>query len=103
MTNLEDFCVFIEKFINQQYHITSPGIYNVVNPFALEAKQIVLILKEYGLQNPNWKFVEIENLNLKANRSNCVLSTEKIDKLGLRLPQARQSIELCASALSLQK
>ena len=103
MTNLEDFCIFVEKFIVQQYHVTNPGIYNVVNPFALEAKQIVLILKEYGLQNLNWKFVEIENLCLKANRSNCVLSTEKIDKLGLRLPQARQSIELCASALSLQK
>ena len=33
------------------------------------------------MDNPNWKFVDIKDINIKAPRSNCVLSMDKFKKL----------------------
>jgi dTDP-4-dehydrorhamnose reductase len=68
------------------------GVYNVVNTQPIKAQEIVEILGENGLKNPNWEFIETENLNTVAKRSNCVLSTDKIKKLGLELPDTISSI-----------
>ena len=35
------------------------------------------ILKEYEIENKEWKFVDYKKLDIKCNRSNCVLSNEK--------------------------
>jgi hypothetical protein len=50
-------------------------------------------LKENGLENPNWKFVSVEDANFKVGRSNCKLDTSKIEELGLGLPPVKESIE----------
>jgi 3,5-epimerase/4-reductase len=89
VTSLNDFNEFILRFIN-----TKPeyGIYNVVNPTPVKAEEVVKILKQNNLQNPDWEFIDLENLKTKAKRSNCVLSTEKIKNLGLELPNTKDSI-----------
>jgi hypothetical protein len=45
------------------------------------------------LENPNWKFVSVENANFKVGRSNCILNTSKIENMGLELPSVNESLE----------
>jgi dTDP-4-dehydrorhamnose reductase len=89
VTSLNDFNDFIVKFIS-----TRPdyGIYNVVNPEPIKAEEVVWLLEKHGLKNPNWKFIELKDLKTKANRSNCVLSTQKLKTFGLELPNTRDSL-----------
>jgi 3,5-epimerase/4-reductase len=89
VTSLNDFDKFIVKFIAAR---PDYGIYNVVNPEPVKAEEVVWLLEKHGLKNPNWKFIELKDLNTKANRSNCVLSTEKLKRFGLELPNTRDSL-----------
>ena len=89
VTSLNDFDEFVVRFIN-----TKPeyGIYNVVNPEPVKAEEVVEILKDNKIVNLKWRFIELKDLNTKANRSNCVLTTDKIKDLGLQLPNTRTSL-----------
>lgn len=89
VTSLNDFDEFVVRFMSTRPEY---GIYNVVNPQPVKAEEVVWLLEKHGLKNPNWKFIELKDLNTKAKRSNCVLSTEKIAKLGLELPDTRDSL-----------
>ena len=100
LTSIDDLSFFVNKFIERQLYKSDPGIYNVTNPGAVDAAEIVSVLSKNNLINENWKFVDIENLNLKANRSNCVLSSEKLASMGLSLPDVNISLDKCAKALS---
>ena len=75
------------------YKTIPSGPINVVNPGALEAKEIVELLRKYDINNPNWEFIELKDLDTVAQRSNCVLSTEKLRQYNLELPPAVQSLE----------
>jgi hypothetical protein len=85
ITCVDDLMVFIEKFINMKNTVIPFGIYNVVNNGSIDAAEVVDTLKQHGVSNPNWKFVTIKEANFKVCRSNCILSTEKIKKLGIDL------------------
>jgi len=100
MTSIDDLCTFTIEFLLYRFYKNSPGIYNVVNEGALDGKDVVELLSKYNIINTNWRFVDIESLSLKANRSNCVLSTDKIKSLGLALPDSRTSMESCIKQLS---
>jgi dTDP-4-dehydrorhamnose reductase len=89
VTSLNDFNNFIVRFMAIK---PKHGIYNVVNPQPVKAEDIVRLLELNGLKNPNWKFIELKDLNTKANRSNCILSTDKINSLGLQLPNTNDSL-----------
>lgn len=102
MTCIEDFVMFLEKFIENIRNNdsrTKPGIYNVCNPGSISIKDIVKLFNSHGKVNANWNFVDIKSLNLAANRSNCVLDCTKIEKLGLGLPSANISVEKCIKEL----
>lgn len=90
VTNVDDLVEFIYKFIEKNRPL---GIYNVTNKGSIDARTVTEILKENGLENPNWKFISIENANFKVKRSNCILDTSKIENLGLDLPNVKDSIE----------
>jgi dTDP-4-dehydrorhamnose reductase len=100
LTCIEDFAVFVEQFIKNKYYKSHTGIYNVVNKGSANAKDVVLLLSKYNHINKNWKFVEIKDLNLKANRSNCILSDEKITSMNLKLPNVIESLERCISTIN---
>jgi dTDP-4-dehydrorhamnose reductase len=89
VTSIADFNHFVVKFMRL---FPEYGIYNVVNPEPVKAEEVVWLLEKHGLKNPNWRFIELKDLNTKANRSNCVLSTDKLTKLGLELPATRDSL-----------
>jgi hypothetical protein len=70
----------LSEFVNEVVKNFKPGIYNAVHSVPLSTKEVVEILKEYGLVNKKWTFVPYDELAIKANRSNCVLSNEKSQK-----------------------
>ena len=72
-TDVHVLCDFIEVVMNN----FKAGIYNAVHSKALTTREVVKILKEYGIVNDEWKFVPYDTLDIKCNRSNCVLSNQK--------------------------
>ena len=89
LTSLYDLSLFVDKFISNGLS----GVYNIVNDGCIDSIEITRILKNYGVENPNWKFVSIKDLSTKTQRSNCILSTEKIQKNFGKLPNVTESLE----------
>ena len=97
MTCVEDFCVFIEKFLESNLY-TPFGTFNVVNNGFLTAKNVVDIMQGYFKMNKS--FIDLSELETKANRSNCLLSDNKISGMGLMLPNAYSSMVNCVEGLA---
>lgn len=92
LTRVEDLNEFVYKFVTLDAK-PSYGIYNVVNPGSVTAKEVVNLLGKYNIKNNNWNFLDEKEINFKTPRSNCVLSTNKIKKLNLGLPDISESLE----------
>lgn len=92
LTSTYDLNAFICKFL-YLYKTIPSGPLNVVNPGGVEAKEIVELLTKKEVINPDWNFIDVKDLNTVAQRSNCVLSTEKLRYYNLELPPAMQSLE----------
>ena len=77
------------------------GIYNVVNPEPITTADILKILSDHGLGNDKWEHVELEELykNTKTQRSNCVLSDDKIRRIDLKLPTTVNSLVRCVQSM----
>jgi dTDP-4-dehydrorhamnose reductase len=71
------------------------GVYNVVNPEPVTHKEIIEIFEPY-VGKFKGKFIPTKDLKTKAGRSNCVLDTTKLDKLGIRLRPTREALLSCA-------
>jgi len=105
ITNIEDLVETISCMIEGDifYGAGHQGnILNIVNPQPVMTEDIVNMLKEYDLGNPNWRFIELEELLEKhttTGRSNCVLSSESIEKIGLPLPDTLKSLERCVRSI----
>jgi 3,5-epimerase/4-reductase len=95
-TDMNVLCGFIETVIKN----FKAGIYNAVHSDALGTEEIVDILKEYGIENKNWKFIPYENLKIKCNRSNCELSNQKAtDDFNFNFGKEEYYIRLNASLI----
>ena len=89
VTNVDELVSFTYKFIDKRPEY---GIYNVTNPGSIEARQIIPLLREAGIENENWKFVSIPEAEFKVARSNCVLNVDKLKNIGLELEDVNTSI-----------
>lgn len=89
ITCIDDLNNLILSLIND----FTPGILNAVNTTPITALEIVELFKKYNKVNPNWNFVEVKDLNIVANRSNCVLSTEKLKEKGLEFSNTFETVE----------
>jgi len=69
---------FIDKIIRLGFEAKEKDIVNFVQPNPMSTDAIVSLMHEHKLSNPNWDWVQFEELNCKANRSNCVLDTDKL-------------------------
>jgi dTDP-4-dehydrorhamnose reductase len=76
------------------------GIYNIVNTSGISASTIVEMFKKNMLVNPDWNFVDMNLLNLKANRSNCVLSNEKTLKMGFNYTDTTDALQRCIESMA---
>jgi dTDP-4-dehydrorhamnose reductase len=91
-TVIEDLLHVINKIINIEE--LPNGVYNCVNPDPLKTTEVCDILDKHGLWNPNWKFINYNELkeHIVANRSNCILSIDKVKEYGLDMPSERESL-----------
>jgi dTDP-4-dehydrorhamnose reductase len=80
-TYLPDLAAFVDYLINKDIRPNSIGLLNFVNPNAMFTSQVIDKLNAYGISNPNHKYVEIDDLNIIAPRSNCVLNIDKLTSL----------------------
>jgi dTDP-4-dehydrorhamnose reductase len=101
VTCMSDFCEFMFK-MNFLLHELPGGIYNVVNPQPVKTEQTIELLRKYGINNKNWNFIKDYELNTIARRSNCVLSTKKIENYNLQLPNTLESLEKEIKKFSLE-
>jgi len=77
-TYIPDLCEFVEKLFGDTYTPwIGRTIYNLVNPNPLKTETVCAILKEYGMHDSNWSYVDRSMLKAYANRSNCVLDSRK--------------------------
>ena len=74
------------------------GVYNVTNPGAITAREITDIMKRHGLVEKELKFFESEEAFMsevvRAPRSNCIMSSDKLANEGIRLTEVHEAVEI---------
>mgnify|MGYP003642708977 CR=1 FL=1 len=75
-TYIPELVNFIETLIEDER--TGHDVVHFTNPEPLETAGVVKLMREAGLENENWSWVDIEELGLAAGRSNCILDTTKV-------------------------
>ena len=80
LVNSKTDVVKLSEFIFKVANNFKPGIYNAVHSHALTTKDVIKIMKSYDIVNDNWEYVDMKDLPIKANRSNCVLDNNKAEK-----------------------
>ncbi len=73
------------------------GIYNVVNPGAIKTSEVAEAIRRHGLCDREFQFFKDEEDFLSApgrvKRANCILSSEKLARLGLPLRPIHDALE----------
>lgn len=91
ITIVDDLLEVIKKMIAKDL----TGTFNCVNENPITAKEILEIYEEESGKNLNKQYVPIEEIKIKAPRSNCVLSTEKMTAYGLAMPETFAGVRQC--------
>jgi dTDP-4-dehydrorhamnose reductase len=78
-TYIPDLCGVISSIIDKKVYEVGRNIVNVVNHEPLSTREVCSIMWEYGKGNPNWEFVGIDKIDIKAGRSNCILDSSKVE------------------------
>ncbi|MDA1069764.1 MAG: sugar nucleotide-binding protein, partial [Verrucomicrobia bacterium] len=92
---------FVEACIDCFLKEIPYGTYNVTNPGSTTAREITTIMKKHGLVSKELKFFKSEEefmaKAVRAPRSNCTMSSEKLAKAGIQLTEVHDSIEKACS------
>ena len=82
----------IDSFVND----CEPGIYNFTNVGSITTRQVVDWMREEGVTDKAFNFFENEEDFMQkaavAPRSNCVLNTEKSEKMGIALRPVEDAV-----------
>lgn len=70
------------------------GVYNITNPGSMTHKEMLEIYREIVDPAHTCEFITLEQLHsmTKAERSNCVLNTEKLQKEGIQLRPVKEAV-----------
>lgn len=91
LTYLPDFLSAAKTLIERR----RTGIYNVVNPGTISPYEIMMLYKKIAVSDHAVERLCLEDLSnvVRAARSNCVLSTEKLQAEGITLPDVHERVE----------
>lgn len=92
VTYIQDFLKIATELINRK----ETGIFNIVNQESIGHKEILLLYKQ--IVDPEFKmpkFIDINELYTIAGRSNCILSTKKLEDIGISVRDIREAIKEC--------
>jgi len=96
--NVPNSCTVIEDFIPAAIELIKrkeTGIFNMTNIGAMDHKSIMTMYKE--IVDPKFEFHSMdkkEQADLCLRRSNCVLNTDKREKLGIHMPPLEESLKV---------
>ena len=87
---LQDFIVAADALIQKG----AIGVYNVVNPGPITHEEILKMYQEIVDPNFHYELFSMDELNqvTKAGRSNCVLSTKKLEAEGIHLRPVHEAV-----------
>lgn len=88
VTYMPDFTKAVKHLIR----IEARGIYNVVNKGTLRYPELLDVYKKYV---PNFKYTTIDYKSLKIDRTNIILSTQKLEETGFKVREIHEVIEEC--------
>jgi dTDP-4-dehydrorhamnose reductase len=101
ITCVEEFTAMLVDLIDSRDIYSIPyGVYNACNPDPVNAESVLEIMKKYNISNPEWSIVKLTDLNIVANRSNCILSTDKIQSIGDWFKPTEESLEIAIKSLA---
>jgi dTDP-4-dehydrorhamnose reductase len=87
---------FIEHFVSNDYEAKEKDILNFVNPEPLSTKKVTKLMEKFDVVNPDWEWVHYCDLDTVAHRSNCVMSTSKLEEeYGFKMWEEEVALE-CA-------
>ncbi len=73
------------------------GTYNVTNPGHVTTREVVTAIERSGVYPKKYEFftneAEFMKLAAKTPRSNCVMSSEKLERAGIRLTEVHEAVE----------
>ena len=73
------------------------GIYNVTNPGHVTTREVVSLIEKSGVHPKKYEFFSSEDefmkLAAKTPRSNCVMSSGKLAKVGIQMTDVRTAVE----------
>ena len=97
LTYLPDFLTVAGKLIGKR----KTGTYNIVNEGVISPYRIVELYREIVDSAHRFERLTLEHLSevVKAGRSNCILSTEKLKKEGLTLRPVEEAVREALQAL----
>jgi dTDP-4-dehydrorhamnose reductase len=73
------------------------GIFNLVNPGAISHRELLDIYQAVSGKRLSVEFISAPELDqlTRARRSNCVLSTAKLEAIGIAMPEVKQAVRHC--------
>jgi 3,5-epimerase/4-reductase len=96
MINIKNSCTVIEDFVPaaiQLMEMGTTGIVNMTNQGAMDHKAIMSLYKEIVDPSFEMNFMSEEEQDaLCVRRSNCVLSTDKREQMGVHMPPLEESL-----------
>jgi dTDP-4-dehydrorhamnose reductase len=93
ITHVHDFLRIMEVLMVKR----ETGIWNVVNKNPITHPEILEMYQEIVDKDFQYEVVDLDKFNseVKARRSNCVLSVEKLEKYGIPIPEVHDVMEEC--------
>jgi dTDP-4-dehydrorhamnose reductase len=96
--NIPNSCTIIEDFVPAAIELIKKketGIFNMTNIGAMDHKSIMTMYKE--IVDPDYKIILMpkkEQDELCKRRANCVMNTDKREKLGVHMPPLEESLKI---------
>lgn len=93
ITVIEDFFPAAKTLMDKK----ATGIYNLVNPGPITHEEILDLYKKIVDPFFSYEIMSLDELYkiTKAKRSNCILSTKKLEAEGIKMPEIYDSLEKC--------
>ncbi|MDP3975504.1 MAG: sugar nucleotide-binding protein [bacterium] len=90
VTVMEDLMPFIERVIEKR----PTGPLNAVNPGVYEHRDLLELYRELVDGSRQWEYIGLEEFSgmVRAERSNCVLSTKRSEEMGIAMPPVQESL-----------
>ena len=98
-TYIPELVDFIECIVEEERK--GHDIVHFTNPEPLDTGGVIDLMRSFELENLNWSWVDIEELDLAAGRSNCILDTTKVkEEYGYTLSTETEALKKALGAIT---